>query len=363
MPHTDTLPEAPIDPPAKSQRIITLDYLRGLFIVIIIIDHVWRWPNLFQYISGRGEMWTSAAEGFVMISGLLVGYVHGYKKRHQPLRPIAGKLLRRGLVLYIWTVLCTIIFAASVWLLTSPDTTVLSTPLVRGDWWQLITSALTLSYISTWTHFLYFYAFCLMVAPAVILLLRKNKLLIILALSLIGWYVGYINSIEWLQWQLVFFAATVIGYYFGIILQRYRQLPARPRFLARWAPVALFAITFIWSLTIVFQSPPGTPSGGVFDQNPLSLPTILLSFIWFAGLLSLFHAMAPKFPTWLRHLLLTLGERSLTSYIVHIVPLIGCALLFTVSENIIINTIIVAIAIHATWGLMKIPHLNRVVPR
>ena len=58
---------------ATNRRLLALDYLE-VFIVVIIVDHLWRWPNLFQFVSGRGELWASAAEGFVIISGLLIGY-------------------------------------------------------------------------------------------------------------------------------------------------------------------------------------------------------------------------------------------------------------------------------------------------
>lgn len=355
--------EAPIDPPATSRRVMALDYLRGLFIVIIIIDHLWRWPNLFQFVSGRGELWASAAEGFIIISGMLVGYVHGYKKRHTPLRPIAGKLVRRALMLYVWTVICTIMFVVSVWLLTAPGTTILSTPLPRGDWLQLLTSAVTLTYISTWTHFLYFYAICLVAAPGVIWLLRKGQVIAVLALSMLGWWLGIVNAIEWLQWQLLFFIAAAAGYYFDTILRRYRKLGPRMRIAVRWGPVIVFAITFTYSLYRVFLFEPGTATSPPFGQNPLTLPTILMSLIWFVALLSVFQSLAPKLPTWLRNLFLNLGERSLTAYILHIVPLIGCHLLFIASDNILVNTIIAALAVYLTWLLMKIPDINRIVPR
>ena len=78
---------------AAVSRMLALDYLRGFFIVIIVIDHLWRWPNMFEYVSGRGELWASAAEGFVIISGLLVGYVRGYKNRNQPLLEVSKKLI------------------------------------------------------------------------------------------------------------------------------------------------------------------------------------------------------------------------------------------------------------------------------
>src|ERR1700757_4441609 len=98
-------------------RIEALDYLRGFFILVIIVDHVWRWPNLFQYASGRGELWASAAEGFIIISGLLVGYVRGRKSLKKPLRDVSKKLVLRGLMLYVWVIITTVILAVASWYL------------------------------------------------------------------------------------------------------------------------------------------------------------------------------------------------------------------------------------------------------
>jgi hypothetical protein len=123
--------------PRSAGRIIALDYLRGFFIVVIIIDHLWRWPNIFQYMTGRGELWVSAAEGFVMISGMLVGYIHGYKKRQLPLSGIAAKLIQRGLMLYIWMCITTVFLVATTWYAQFKGN-VAHVPIPVGDWQALL---------------------------------------------------------------------------------------------------------------------------------------------------------------------------------------------------------------------------------
>src|SRR6476659_812915 len=116
-----------------SKRIEALDYLRGFFILVIIIDHMWRWPNLFQYVSGRGELWVSAAEGFVMISGLLVGYVRGRKGMKKPFAEISKKLITRGLMLYVWAFITTIILVSATWYLTFRSN-IAYVPYAKSDW-------------------------------------------------------------------------------------------------------------------------------------------------------------------------------------------------------------------------------------
>lgn len=354
--------EAPIDPPARSPRIVALDYLRGFFISIIVIDHLWRWPNLFQYVSGRGEMWVSAAEGFIIISGLLVGYVHGYKKRHTPMRPLASRLIRRGLMLYAWMVITTLALVSAIWLLDSRGAT-LHIPLEDRNWQQLLASAVSLEYVNSLTHFLYLYAIFLVISPLVLWLLRHRMAAVVIAASVLGWLVGIARETEWLQWQLLFFVPTVIGYYFDAILRGYRRLAPASRRLARWLPVAIWAVTFSLSLMAVLAVAPGEYYHELFTRRPLTLGTILLALVWFAGLLSLFHALVPRMPRWLRSLFLTFGERSLTGYILHIIPLIICQTLFAVTDNIIGNTLITALAVYMTWALMCMSGVNRVIPR
>src|SRR3989339_456486 len=86
------------------RRIHELDLLRGFFILVIIIDHLQFWPSPLTFLTGEGRLWVSAAEGFFLISGLLIGYIRGYKGRNQPLTSISKKLAYRAFMLYAWGV-------------------------------------------------------------------------------------------------------------------------------------------------------------------------------------------------------------------------------------------------------------------
>ena len=44
------------------QRVVALDLLRGYFLFVMIIDHLGRFPGLFDLLTGRDKMWVSAAE-------------------------------------------------------------------------------------------------------------------------------------------------------------------------------------------------------------------------------------------------------------------------------------------------------------
>lgn len=345
-----------------SSRILALDYLRGFFIVIIISDHLWRWPNLFEIISGRGELWSSAAEGFVIISGLLVGYIRGYKNRNQPLATVSKKLITRGVMLYVWMVITTLLLVTASWLLNFKGN-MAYVPIPQFHWGDLILSVIRLDYVHTLTHFLYLYAIFLIIAPLVVWLLRQNKYWIVGIASAIVWLIGSRYSIEWMQWQILFFLPTIAGYYLDTITKFFTHLSKPTQTSIRIGLIVATFTSLTWAQIVVLAKAPGSYQSILFGRDPVTLATVGISFIWFLGLMSLFQYILPWLQKWFGWLLLTFGERSLTAYILHIIPLVLCALLFPVTGNIYEDTLLSIASILVTWSLLKIPHINRVIPR
>lgn len=348
--------------PAAVSRMLALDYLRGFFIVVIVIDHLWRWPNLFEYVSGRGELWASAAEGFVIISGLLVGYVRGYKNRDLPLKEVSKKLIKRGILLYVWMILTTIVLVAASWSLSFKGN-LAYIPIPTNDWGTLLSSAVRLDYVHSLTHFLYLYAIFLVIAPLVIWLLRRSQAWIVIAGSLIVWLIGYLMPMEWMQWQILFFIPAVVGFYFETLRRRYQKLPVRHKQILSFGSIGLALVTIIISGIMILPSAPGTYEQTLFSRDPLTLARVGVAFVWFAGLFSLFEYGQKFIQKYLGWLFLPFGTRSLTAYIVHVIPLMACQLLIAETGNIWVNTLLAATCIILTWAIIKIPHINRVIPR
>jgi hypothetical protein len=353
--------KSPTNSGAK-QRILALDYLRGFFIIVIIVDHLWRWPNLFATISGRGELWASAAEGFVIISGLLVGYVRGYKNRKLPLLTVSRKLVSRGVMLYLWMIITSVALVSASWNLTFKGN-MAYIPINPGDWNTLFTSILRTDYVHTLTHFLYLYAIFLVLSPLVIWLLRRSRPIVVALFSTLMWAWGYTHGIEWMQWQFLFFIPAIVGFYLDTLFEQYHMLSRTIRLVIRYGSIGIFFVTAAISASIILPTDPGTYQDTLFGRDPVTPATILISFTWFLGLLSLFQLILPFLRKWLGWLLLTFGERSLTAYILHTIPLVICQLLFAQSDNIWFNSLLAACSIVATWALLKIPYINRVIPR
>jgi hypothetical protein len=339
-------------------RIEALDYLRGFFILVIIVDHLWRWPNLFQYASGRGELWVSAAEGFVMISGLLVGYVRGYKGLKKPFAEISKKLIARGLMLGIWAIITTILIVTASWTLVFRSN-IAYVPIAQFDWWNLIVKSLTLQYTHTLSHFLYLYALFLVAAPLLVWLLRRRQWWIGGVISVGLFVLGTFWKIESLQWQLLFFLPAIAGFYLDSIIAYCRRIP--PWLI--WTFISVGAASVIWSALVVLPIAPGWYHTHLFSREPLAPARIGLAVVWFITLAYLFN----KGLQWLEHsvgwLLMPFGTRSLTAYIVHSLPLMLIALFIPATNSFILNSLIAALAILATWTILKIPNLNKVIPR
>lgn len=347
----------------KIGRLEALDYLRGFFILVIIIDHLWRWPNIFQAISGRGELWVSAAEGFVAISGLLVGYIRGRKAQGQPMLPIAKKLISRGIVLYIWMIITSLALVAASWLFVFKGD-IAYIPYPTGDWAAVMSGILRLDYVHTLTHFLYLYAIFLVISPLAILALRKGAWWLVGVASAIVWGAGVHLQIEWMQWQILFFIPTIIGYYLESIVLFFREAPRKVRLAICIPIVATTLITMLIAALTILPNSPGIYVEQVFTKDPtVSIWRVLLSFIWITGLYMIFSSFLPFLKKWFGWLLQTLGERSLTAYIVHIIPLTICQLLFAETDNFLFNSLLAAVCVMATWGILRIPYINKIIPR
>lgn len=353
-------------PPKKpANRFAVPDHLRGYFIVVIIVDHLSRWPSALALITGKAQLWVTAAEGFVAISGLLVGYVRGYKNRQDPLWDVSKKLLSRALLLYLWAVLASVGYVALLWSTELPG----GAPGIKieeGDWVTLITSTITLQYTFVWVYFLGLYALFLAAAPLAIWLLRKNLAWVLALISgglmILGWQ---LDSTP-LQWQFLFFIPAIVGYYLDPILAWWKGLGAALRRRLSISIVSLTAITMTTSILTIFYPTivPGLAElNTLAPEGTMTLWRALLSFLWFTGFTILFwwgHRFISRFLGWL---LIPIGTRSLTAYILHGLALVLISTFFTPTESLLINTALGIASVLLVWVALKIPNINKVIPR
>lgn len=348
-----------------TSRLLSLDYLRGYFVLVIIIDHLSRFPSMWAVITGEGRLWVTAAEGFVMISGLLIGYVRGRRGLKHPMSDIAKKLLLRAATLYIWTIIMTVIYAAITWYATfisplpwfnSPE----------KDWWYMLQHLWTLEMPHPWIHFLALYTIFLTLSVGAVILMRRRLTWLLVVLSLITYGVGIQLGSEWMQWQVLFFLPAAVGFYLDTIRNWWTQLQTHTRHTIELSTLTIGAVLLAISVLYIFYPslvPNPSEINAVFSSKPFMPARLILSGIWFTALIILFNYITPYLHRYTFGVVGYIGTHSLTAYIVHGLVLCIMTIIFPVTTDMALNTIYGLIAIISVYGVLQIPLVKRYIPR
>lgn len=365
----------------RSRRIDELDLLRGFFIVIIILDHAQFWPSPLQYLTGQGRLWVSAAEGFFLISGLLIGYLRAYKGARTPLGELSKKLWLRAAMLYVWCVGITLAVVAFTTMLGGNENRLPKLPEVwqLADIWTYLGQVISTHFASDWIYFLRLYAVMLAVTPGFLWLIRRGTWYIAAGLSASIYALSLLGNINeaTMQWQVLFFGAALIGWKLETILA---WLHRRPRL--RIELLTLLIVTTLGTMATsyffvhgwgIVESPATSISRDayisiranvdpLFSNNPLVPLRIGLAFVWFFGLLALFHIIRTPLKRWLGWLLMPFGQASLTAYCLQALILPFIVTLIPLG-NFWINGLLGILTVLTMWALLRIPLMQRLLPR
>jgi hypothetical protein len=218
---------------AGDRRDLRLDLLRGLAVVAMITDHVGGDQSWLYHLTGGNRFWTSAAEGFVFISGLVYAGVLA----RQGLRAMLLKALKRAWTLYALTVLLTFASAFAAYkfqLFWAPQVTPATLP-------DFVVSILTIHRTFYMTDILLMYVLLVFGAALLLFFLAEGYAWQVLAVSWVvwglwqrwpqqanlPWAIADNNVFQLAPWQLLFVNGLVIGYhrkrlarYFGWIAGR-----------------------------------------------------------------------------------------------------------------------------------------------
>ena len=339
--------------------------MRGFFIVVIIIDHLSRWPSMWSAVTGKALVWVTAAEGFVIISGMLVGYVRGFKNRALPMLDVTKKLLGRALVLYIWAVIGSIIYTVFVWYVPLQGGAP-GMPIARGEFGQLILQSVSLQYTYVWVHFLKLYAIFLALSPIAVWLLRTGRAWAVAGLSLIALIIGWMTHSEALQWQFLFFIPAIFGYYLEACMAWWQRLNTRRQTVIAASLISLTLATMVLSALVTFHPEVvqalAQSTAPLFAKDSISLLRAGLAFLWFGGVFFIFRLLQPIIVRWFSWLLESIGNRSLTAYILHGVAIIIISATTVSGSHFIVNSLLGLSAVLLVWVMLKIPGINRVIP-
>lgn len=352
--------------PIQKNRHESLDHLRGFFILAIIVDHLSRFPSVFAILSGKALLWVTAAEGFVSISGLLVGYVRGYRNRTQPFKEVAFKLLKRAALLYAWSIIASIVFVWIIWNVPLKGGFP-STPMAPNDWGTFLPALFTMHYTYVWVHFLTLYALFLAFSPIAVWLFRQNRAWLVGVISFLVLVAGWMTKSEALQWQFLFFIPSIFGFYLENIMAWWKRLDRKKRIGISAGIIGLTTLSIAASVVCTFfgfvaPSVSHFVNDVLYAKDSVSLLRAGTAFVWFTGYLLVFYFFRAFIQKYLNWLLMPLGMRSLSAYILH-----GAALCiisyFTIGDNNFwTNSFMGAVAIMIVWALLKTPFVRRIIP-
>jgi hypothetical protein len=320
---------------AANRRDLRVDLLRGFCIFAMVVDHFGGDSWLYA-LTGGNRFYVSAAEGFIFISGFVMGQAYRNKRDRSGLPEAMADALRRARTLYLATVALTLIFSVlylytDIVLWTGRDF-----GLGIDSLQEIAVASLTLHYTYHGTDILAMYTLLLLVAPLVLLLLSVGEWywvlipswLVWLAYQVypeeasIPWYIRHGENFPLAAWQVLFITGQVLGFHRDGLtswLQRFRRL--RVFVVALGVAITLALVSLAW----------GAEKGGQFaffdiDPNVLNesffkvplRPWRIVAFLSVAivGYTTATYLWVPirRVLGWL---MLPLGQAALYSYIVH----------------------------------------------
>ncbi len=364
-----------------SSRILALDLMRGYFLVIIILDHLFWYPNGLDWVSGRGELFVSAAEGFFLISGIVLGIVRGQKLINKPFAVGAKLLLKRSVQLYITSVVLMLIFTLLGWwfFMNNPGLKPGIRPPSEG-FWSVFIGALDYKYIYGWADFLRLYAIFIFVSPLVLWLLRRGWWYIVLGLS-VGTYLllpfaqahtTYTDELLMpITWQLIFFGGFVIGFHEQRIRRFWQSLSHRFRRIFMRTVFVLTTITLGFNMILAFGSDLSSRLGAIeaaldpfFIKETLPPARIALFALWFVAGFWLFHHYREVINRRLGWILLPFGMNSLYVYTIHaFVIFFVHMVMLNASPNILINIVGTLLVLGIILLAVRTKFLMKIIPR
>jgi hypothetical protein len=326
-------------PEAKGRRDLRVDFLRGFCVFAMVVDHFGGQSWLYA-VTGGNRFYVSAAEGFIFISGFVMGQAYRGKRDRSGLVGAMTDALRRARTLYLATVALTIVFSilylyTDIALWTGRDF-----GLGIDSLQEIVVGSLTLHYTYHGTDILAMYTLLIVAAPMVLLLLSIGEWYWLLLPSWLWWFAYQLYpeeaSVPWYirhgenfplaAWQVLFITGQVLGFYRGELtawLHRFR--PLRVLAVALGIAVTLGLVSLYWAS----ESGATVPAQlGFFDTDPDVLSETFFKvslrparLVAFASVAIVAYTAATYLWLPLRRvfgwLMLPLGQAALYSYIVH----------------------------------------------
>ncbi len=384
-------------PNNSSKRDLRIDFLRGLVMLVVITVHLEYFSLMAMFAWERVGL-ISSAEGFVALSGLVVGIVYRKKLYKDGFMPTAKKLLARSFQLYRVNIAVILsialigllpfvdVFEVTHW--TSPggrSPTYALYPPSSTPWYEVALQALLLKIGPHQFQVIGLYVVLMGCAPVALYLMHKGHTRWLILLS---WGLYTINQFmhirltgarfEWafpiLTWQLLFINCMSAGFHRDTIVEYFNEV--RSRVLLKLAIVVSLCFTFMafnnpntnfwpWpQLSIIDQGIFHALYEFGFQKNTLGIGRIVNNLALYIVAYSLLTHYWSVFDKALGWLLIPLGQASLYVFIVHVYfVLIVSNTPIPSYHNFYLNTLVHVGSILAIWWMVKHQVLYKIIPR
>lgn len=312
-------------PISSARRDLRLDLLRGYCIVVMTIDHVGLFPAWTIGLTGNARLWVSAAEGFFLIAGIVMGMVYQQWLIERGWQWSIKHAGRRAIQLYAIGAIGHLVLATGDFVLRLVRSRPSNLP---TDYFQLVQGAIFQTRPAPEALSLMpLYALLIVWGLAALYGLRQGKWRRVLLGSFALWYVARLEptafvifrtDFNFATWQCLFIIGLVAGYHRDELRRKWLSWPARHLLAA-----ALIVSTGLM-LLLSYQVGVGglwsdvawlQPYGPVFDRNWLG-PGRIVTALWaFAGYYALVTAGWRPLQRTLGWLLMPLGQHALTAFI------------------------------------------------
>ena len=373
----ETLQSWRYDPSSGEKRDFRIDFLRGIAIVFMVVNHL-EAHSYFNNVT-QGHIYASAAEGFVFLSGFVLGMVTLKRIHKEGLKSAMGKLLNRSRVLYFTSF--TLMVTLGLLSIVAPGMTRPSFEQAPGPWWQVILAAATFHLAPPVIDILQLYVLLLVMSPAIFWMLRKGLWLPVLTFSWSLWAIQQAHPYSFsfhpadrefpyftfATWQLLYVNGLLMGYYRTKVTEVWRQVPKLPFFLGMG--VILAALLVAAQNDMQMGMWPSNVSDRAlwlrFTDRSINGPVRLVNlFALFSVMFAAVDAFWKPLYKSLGNLLVPLGQNSLYVYILHVpVTVIWFLIPGLVQGSEGLTTLLQAAVIAGFWLMVKYKVLFNVIPR
>lgn len=365
---------------ARINRILTLDLMRGYFLIVIILNHLHYYPSGLEWFTGQSYLYASTAEGFFIVSGIVLGIVRGAKLIDKPFWLAAKKLVQRGFQLYIISIILVLLFTFFGWLFIDSAGLKFGIFHPSGNVFELIWKTVSLQYIYGWADYLRLYAIFILASPVALWLLRRGLWYVVLLVSVLIWSLyAYVPTpsgslSQPFSWQLIFFIGFIIGFHAPGIKTWWRNLKSQRRRAIIATTITLAIVTMIANVLIVFgRELPYIGSSLIgldeylstfFNKDQLPLPRLLLAGTWFAALYFVVAHWEKRISKAVGWLLLPLGTNSLYVYTIQaFIVFIALIIFEQPSKYWFINLAISLGVVGLVYAAVRTKFLMKIIPR